>query len=171
MTNLLVLAQSEEGKLPVTREAIDVAGLVDTTWAPHAEHARRKKVEFNADLPDRWQLHTDRALLRHILSNLFSNAIEHAPMGGRIRVKATARASDFEFSVTNPTHNLTADDLPHLFERFWRKDPARTNGNHAGLGLTFAQSVATVLGLTLGADLPEPNSLRVTLSGSTKSSS
>jgi len=170
VSGLLLLARSEEGKLSLQCEPVAVADLVEEVWSPLAHQAQRKQLALALDIPRDWCLRTDPALLRHVIANLLSNAVEYTPTGGHVEVRGIAVDGEFRFSVENTTDNLSAADLPHLFERFWRKDPARTNSGHGGLGLTLAQSVATVLGLRLDAQMPGPDRLRVTLRGPHKSS-
>ena len=67
--------------------------------------------------------------------------------------------------MANRAEELTGTDLPHLFDRFWRKDPARTGTEHAGLGLALARSLAANLGCTLTAALKGDACLSLTLSG------
>ena len=59
-------------------------------------------------------------------------------------------------TVSNTVDDLKAEDLPHLFERLWRKDKSRTGTEHNGLGLAVSRAFATVLGLTLTARLEGP---------------
>jgi len=165
VAGLLALAQSEEGKLSVRSEPVLVARLVEEIWLPLRNPARGKQLELAMDIPRELQWHSDPELLRHILRNLIHNAVEYCPVGGRVRIAATTRNTQLDFLVENTTDNLTREDLPRLFERFWRKNAARTSSGHSGLGLTFAQSVATVLGLTLTAEMPAPGVLRLLLCG------
>jgi signal transduction histidine kinase len=67
--------------------------------------------------------------------------------------------------VTNPVEKVRPEDVPHLFERFWRKDAARSGGEHAGLGLSLARAFANSLGFTLSAAFEGDGQLRTTLSG------
>ncbi|MGD0017208.1 MAG: ATP-binding protein, partial [Verrucomicrobiia bacterium] len=69
----------------------------------------------------------------------------------------------FKLSVANTVNNLGPDDLPHLFERFWRKDASRTSPEHAGLGLSLAKAFAGLLGMQIRADLVSPDTLVLSL--------
>jgi len=165
MTALLALARSEEGKVPVRHEPVNVAKLVADTWSPLDKAAKLKRLDFSVKIAPTLNLHSDPTLLRHVLSNLFSNAVEYAPPGGSLRIEATSGGADFQLSVQNSTDHLQPHDLPHLFERFWRKDAARTSVGHGGLGLTVAQSIAGVLGMDLTAEMPASQTLRILLRG------
>jgi two-component system sensor histidine kinase QseC len=107
------------------------------------------------------ELQTDARLLRIIVTNLVANAVEYAPL--RSEVTLACRATDRLFEVTNEAPALTAQDVPHLFERLWRKDAARSDASHAGLGLSLAESCARALGFLLVADLDSRRVLSVSL--------
>jgi len=95
---------------------------------------------------------TDPVLWKIAASNLLENAVAYSPRGSSIEVTLTNDA----FSVSNPAPGLTADDIPQMAHAFWRKDAARTDQTHSGLGLSLVDSIARVLGLkfelSLGGD-------------------
>jgi len=161
VTGLLALARHEAGHEPAIRESVSLRALVDEVWQPLADRARGRQLDvaFEVAADANWQ--TDPTLLRLIVGNLLSNAVEYASEGGRVRVTA----SDSRLVVWNSTSQLTCEDLPHLFERFWRKDASRTDAGHSGLGLVLAKSAAAALGLELTAEMPDDATLRVTLRG------
>lgn len=159
VTGLLALARHESGKQPVVRESVALAKLVDEIWQPLAAQARSRQLDVAVEVTGQWQ--TDPTLLRMIVANLLANAVEYATERGQIRV--TGNATHLE--IANSTDKLTRADLPHLFERFWRKDASRTDAGHSGLGLTLAQSAAAALGLELAAEMPDATTLRLTLRG------
>jgi two-component system heavy metal sensor histidine kinase CusS len=82
-------------------------------------------------------------MLRRAISNLLSNAIQHTPRGGRVDVRIQrSQAGNVLFSVENPGATISAEHLPHLFDRFYRIDPSRHNSTDgAGLGLAITKSI------------------------------
>jgi signal transduction histidine kinase len=74
---------------------------------------------------------TDALLWITVLNNLLGNAFTHAPKGAHVLVEASPDC----LAVSNEAPELEAEDIPHLFERFWRKSEARSEKGHAGLGL------------------------------------
>jgi signal transduction histidine kinase len=96
---------------------------------------------------------TDREKLNRILVNLFSNAVAYSPVGSEVRCTACAAGRGFVLSVSNPTDALEPDDLPRVFDRFWRKDAARAEARHAGLGLSLVAAFCKLLGIAVEARL------------------
>jgi two-component system sensor histidine kinase QseC len=159
VTGLLALARHDAGHQPVAREPVALRTLVDEVWSPLAERARSRQLDVAIDVKGEWQ--TDPTLLRMIVGNLIANAVEYAPDRGQIRVAG----NESQLDISNTTDQLTREDLPHLFDRFWRKDAARTHDGHSGLGLTLARSATTALGLELSAEMPDAATLRMSLRG------
>ena len=151
VAGLLALARHEAGHQELKREPVALAKLVDEIWQPLAS---RRSLDVKIDVTGTWK--TDPTLLRLIIANLLENAVEYST--GTIRVAG----NDTRLEISNTVNGLTPEDLPKMFERFWRKEAARTNG-HCGLGLVLARSAATALGLKLEADMPAKQTLRVTL--------
>jgi signal transduction histidine kinase len=145
VTTLLALARCEAGRQPVSLEPVDVARVLGDAWAPLAAAAREKKLEVAPPPELAVVVQTDRVLLGAIVGNLLSNAVAYTPRGGQL----SWRISAGEIAVENTNRSLSAEDLPHAFEPFWRKDAARSDGLHAGLGLSLAQAYARLLGAEL----------------------
>ncbi len=76
-----------------------------------------------------------------------------------VNVEITLKAGRFIASVSNIAPDVDAEDLPHLFKRFWRKDAARSGNGHTGLGLALAKTFALAIGCELTAHLDESKKL------------
>jgi signal transduction histidine kinase len=161
VNRLLELARSEDGKITLQLETIPLAGLVEDAWRPFAAKAKARQLIFLFDVPPEAKLETDRALFRSILSNLFSNAVDYTPEAGRVEIKWNPAGC--ELAISNTVHDLTPADLPHLFERLWRKDKSRTGGDHCGLGLVVSRSSAGLVGLDLKAEFTSEQTLCISL--------
>ena len=161
--SLLLLARAETISAEIVREAVTLRPLVEECAALHAERAREREVTLTMRLDETAVLQTDARLLRIIVTNLIANAVEYAPP--RSEVTLACRTTDRLFEVTNAAPALTAQDVPNLFERLWRKDAARSDAAHAGLGLSLAQSCARALGFVLIAELDSRGVLSVSLRG------
>lgn len=164
-SGLLALVRCEGNLFTARPEMVFIAALFEEVFQPFAAKAQAKQLAVTVDLPKEAGWFADLPALRSILTNLVSNAIEHSPAAGSVRVRIEQNGADERLLISNTTNNLTAEDLPHLFERFWRKDAARTDHVHCGLGLALAHTYAQSLGLKLCAELTNDNEVTFTLSG------
>jgi two-component system sensor histidine kinase QseC len=160
---LLTIARSEQGRQSVVFGPIDLAELVEETWGRFTPLAAGKRLAVAIDLTPDTIIQTDRNLLRIVLENLFSNTVDYTPDGGRIHIAIRRDEGCVQLAIENTTSDLQPADLPQLFERFWRKDNARTDGNHAGLGLSITRELGTLLGAEISAAMPSPPMLEVSL--------
>ena len=104
-----------------------------------------------------FSVRTDRNKLTQIVVNLLSNALKYTPEDGRVELRATNHADRFEIVVSDNGIGIAPEDLPLVFERFYRTDRSRTRKTGgAGIGLTIVRSLATALGGTVGVE-SEPN--------------
>ncbi len=170
--NLLALARNESahGEDPLL-EPVSLRAAVDEAWRPFARAAADKQIELHNEIPEQLDFPTDRAKFELILKNLLGNAVSHGSFGGWVSCRACFAAATngdgtnhaaapvgpggqapIGLSVTNPTADLAPEDLPHLFDRFWQKDPSRF-GPHVGLGLSLVASLGRSLGLGVAARL------------------
>jgi len=157
--SLLKLARLESGAVPLKCEPVDLGHLCRTSWdeVSHTAAARDLTVVF--EIEGDVVTDTDPDLLRHVLSNLLSNAAEYADRGGEVCLLVRSGL----IQIKNPASTLSEGDLAHLFERHWRRDNVlQAAGGHAGLGLSLARACAEALGLSLTATL-EDGMLRMTL--------
>lgn len=158
---LLLLSRAETSQSDIVREIVVMGPLIEECAALHVDRARQRNVSLTMRLDETLTLQTDVRLLRIIVMNLIANAVEYAPSGSEVTI--TSSAPDHLLQVTNAAPMLTAEDIPHLFERLWRKDAVRSDASHAGLGLSLAQSCAGTLGLTLTAELSESGVIQMSL--------
>jgi two-component system sensor histidine kinase QseC len=155
VTALLAIARQDAGNLPIQLSCIDFAGVVRDAWAPYESAALSRRLLVEWDLPAAVAVRSDPALLAPLVGNLFSNAVAYTPEGGRIVCRITLHGNKAALEISNHSERLCDADLPHLFEPFWRKDPARGGTTHTGLGLTLVQTYANALGLNVTPRLCE----------------
>ncbi len=162
---LLAIARCESGRQIIDREPVFLLPLLHDLWRPHATRADERSLKVTVSILPGLCALSDRALLRTVISNLFANAAAYAPIGSTVGITATREGAFARLTVSNPPGELTQSDLPRLFERFWRKDPARTGSGHAGLGLSIAQAAARLLGEELHAEISDTElfTIRLTL--------
>jgi signal transduction histidine kinase len=126
-----------------------------------ADKAKAKELSVRFDLPETAAVRTDEAFLAAVLSNLLSNAVEYAPEGSTVRCSVSGSGDRLQADVENDAPELVEEDLEHLFEPFWRKDAARSDGGHSGVGLAIAAAYAKLLGAELAASLVGEGRLRM----------
>jgi two-component system sensor histidine kinase QseC len=158
---LLGLARCESGRQPVVAERIALSEMLGEIRAGLAPRLAARQLAMTWDTPDGLVLESDRAMCHSIFSNLLDNAVEHTPVGGQIISRLESAPTGFVFTLANTNPGLTPADLPHLFEPLWRKDTARTDRLHSGLGLALAKALAERLGMQIKAGLAENGMFQV----------
>jgi two-component system OmpR family sensor kinase len=152
--DLLVLARSDQGRLPVRLEELSVGELLGSARERHARRAadagRGIRVESSAQPPDPGELWltADRLRLEQALANLIENAIRHGE--GEVVLAGDERDGSVEIHVRDQGRGFPEPFLPSAFERFTRADPARSRGG-AGLGLAIVAAIAAAHGGTATA--------------------
>jgi len=162
VTHMLALARSEQGQLPVRREPVRLYGLMKERWSRLEARAHFRDLRVVFDLPEeipQAPIYADPVLLQSILDNLLENAVEYTPIGGQIEISVGSTGLE----IFNTVSDLGPEDVARLFERFWRKEPARGGGQHIGLGLALARAFATAMNFTLEASLIGPTRLELAL--------
>ena len=170
VSRLLALGRAEQARVPVEQNRVLLRPLLDTIVAAVAPLAAARAIRLVLDVPDAAEVTTDAVMLRSILTNLLENAVHYAPRGSTVQVRCEAASAHVRCFVSNEAPDLAAEDLPRMFERFWRKDPARSSGGaHSGLGLALSRSFARLMGgevtaaldadrrITLRLELPRSN--------------
>lgn len=158
IARLTLLARSESGDQAISLEETAVDALVAEVTDRFLERAHQRGLVVESRLQP-LRRRTDPALLRMIVSNLVGNAVHHAPGSSTIEIRLDADG----LSVRNQAPGLSAEDMSRLFERFWRKDAARTGYGHAGLGLALAKSLAELLGDKLSGHFSQSGVLELRL--------
>jgi signal transduction histidine kinase len=156
LNDLLYLAELESGQLVLQRDEIDVSRLVGGAVDRAKPASEARGVELAANLTPGLAVSGDGPRIERVVENLIDNARKYTPTGGEIRVRDYAVDGRVNVDVVNSAPDITPDELPRLFERFYRRD--RTRGNeHAragtGLGLAIARELIELHGGTLTASL------------------
>lgn len=155
--DLRLLTLAEAGQLSLDMQALDVSQLLADLRDAFACQADEAGIELVLDagqsLPP---LQADPQRLGQVLGNLIGNALRHTPRGGRVTLGAAlAPAGDaIRLWVADTGEGIAAGDLPRIFDRFWRGDPARSHeaGAGSGLGLAIARSLVEAHGGRIWAD-------------------
>jgi len=151
---LLELARLDAGDISPASQQVDLCRLVDDCWATLVGQAARRELTFENQLDGPWNCQSDSHYLSIILANVLDNAVSYADAGGQIQVAGEASVDGLRLTISNTGCTLTREDLAVVFDRFWRKDPARGSaGAHCGIGLALTQRVAELLGFEVGVAL------------------
>ncbi|MEO7096408.1 MAG: ATP-binding protein, partial [Polyangiales bacterium] len=144
--DLLDVATIDAGKVSLTLQSRSVSALLSEVAETSTPNAVAKEVQLTVTPcePD-VDVHVDAGRLMQVFSNLIGNALKFTPKGGSVTVTATLADDQVRFSVHDTGRGLDPEQLPHIFERFWRgKDDAREHG--AGLGLAIARGIVEAHG-------------------------
>jgi two-component system phosphate regulon sensor histidine kinase PhoR len=138
---LLELSRIESGLAPLRLAPTPIAGVVIPPVDRLRPQAERAGLEFTVrPLPKVPQVLADVERARQVLTNLVHNAVKFTPPGGRVTVAARPAGEEVVFSVQDTGVGIPAQDLPRIFERFYKADQARSGGG-TGLGLAIAKHV------------------------------
>lgn len=137
---LLRLSRLDAGVVPFEKKEHPARQVLQRAAGGLAELYLKRGVELQADCPEGLFCVCDLEWTAEALANLFKNAAEHTPPGGRVRVECSCQALYFEFRVQNEGSAIPEEELPRLFERFWRG--ASASPGSVGIGLPLARSIA-----------------------------
>ena len=165
--DLRLLALAEAGQLALEKRAMDVGDLLRDAQVNFGPQASDRGVTLALDLPSELpEITADRRRVSQIVGNLLTNALRHTPAGGRVILSAAIDEGMMQVSVADTGTGIPPEDLPHLFERFWRgeKSRSRTTGG-TGLGLAIARHLVEISGGTISVQstLGEGSIFRFTL--------
>jgi two-component system sensor histidine kinase BaeS len=141
------LAVADAGQLRLHREPLDVGDLLESALAPHRVAAGAAGVTLSLEPTTVADIEADGMRLRQALGNLISNALRHTPYGGRVTVRAREADGQVLIDVADTGAGISEENLPHVFDRFWRADRSRSrHTGGTGLGLAIVQRFAEAHG-------------------------
>ena len=162
---LLYLTRCENGTIGCEMAMVPLRTLLVQSWDPFLEKLSERGIHLEIDVPETLTVWVDKDLLTIILANLVHNATEYTPSGGQIECRAVKDNSTVSFAMSNTSYDFASEDLDHIFDRFWRKDPSRTPGtSHTGLGLSLVLSFAQQMGFSVDTEVLD-GFFTITLSG------
>ncbi|HEQ60054.1 MAG TPA: hypothetical protein ENN74_00430 [Firmicutes bacterium] len=161
--SLLGLVRCEAGQQEVAIRPVELTSLIEGAWETFQAEAWERQIDCQFSLIEKASVETDSTLLEAILRNVLANAVAYTKTNGSIRCTLEKETSGFLFALTNTCTGLTQKDVDHLFEPFWRKDEARSDSSHCGLGLSLVSAYAKLLDIAIRVELPTPELFRVVL--------
>ncbi|WAA13797.1 ATP-binding protein [Fervidibacillus halotolerans] len=142
VNELLDLAKMESGRFSLNKETIQIAPFFKRIVKKFSGMARDKQRSLILDIQNDGTISMDEDRIEQVLTNLIDNAIRHTKEEGKVIVKANLDAEGLTFAVTDNGSGIAKEDLPFVFERFYKGDKARTRGKSGtGLGLAIAKNI------------------------------
>ncbi|WP_371578580.1 sensor histidine kinase [Streptomyces sp. NBC_01314] len=134
------LAAADAGALTLHREPVRADDLVAQTVSAHRTRAESSDIRLCTHTDPDLVLDADPVRMRQVLGNLTSNALRHTPAGGTVTLTARQAGDLAVLTVEDTGSGIAADDLPHVFERFWRAEKSRSRRTGgSGLGLSIVR--------------------------------
>ena len=166
INDLQEITLAESGNLLLTLQQIKPVEILDKIVNNFRGPALSSNIELKADAAEiTGAISVDCDRIIQTLSNIVNNAVRHTSAGGEIRISLTDNQTTVFFSVADTGAGINPDDLPHIFDRFYRGSQSRSRADGgAGLGLAIAQSIATVHGGDITAECPPGGGTIFTLS-------
>jgi two-component system, OmpR family, phosphate regulon sensor histidine kinase PhoR len=166
--DLLTLAQLESGNPNLQMGTVDLSSFLSEMVHDWEKKLTRKRLNIVIDLPTGLSpICADRTRLQEALYNLLDNAVKYSPEHGEIRLSARQRDGEIELAVSDDGIGIAKEDLPRIFERFYRADKARSPDKvrGTGLGLAIVKHVAQLHGGRVEAEseLGKGTTIRVML--------
>ena len=140
--NLLAISRLEAGEARNQLERLDFAELARSTADQMRLLADEKHIHLDCDGSERVEVEADPARLKQVVVNLLDNAIKYTPEKGKVSVSVTRQDSRAVLEVADSGIGISTNDLPHIFDRFYRADKARSRQmGGTGLGLSIVRSI------------------------------
>ena len=155
VATMLVLSRCEDGAVPVQLRCINLQTLMRECWIHSGPAAAAKQLRFEDRLASELTVECDEDKLGIIVRNLIENAVAHSEPGTVVECSGETTPDGTELRLVNTAKDLERADLAHVFDRFWRKDAARSDRSHIGLGLSIVRGLCDLLGVKLSVDLRE----------------
>lgn len=145
VNDLQTLSLAETGQLPLHPARFLLADLIQDLTSSFSSQAASQGIDLKTNLSNPHQeLTADYDRLNQVLSNLISNALRHTPEGGRISIEtgsASGKERSVRITIRDTGAGIASEDLPFIFDRFWRADRSRSDRIHSGLGLAIAKQL------------------------------
>jgi signal transduction histidine kinase len=164
--DLRTLSQADAGELSLNREPIAPAALLERMVRSYGPLAVQKMVTLDSAIePGLPSVNVDPDRMAQVFGNLITNALRYTPKGGQIRLLAAPDLDGVALSVRDNGQGIPAESLPHIFDRFYRADPARSQSDQSGLGLAIARSIVEAHGGRIAAEskVGQGTTIKITL--------
>lgn len=151
--DLQTLSLAEAGQLPLHPTRFLLADFLNDLASSFSSQAASVDIDFTTSSSDPFkEITADYDRLNQVLSNLILNSIRHTPQGGMISIVTGSTQGGVRIEVRDTGEGIPEDDIPFIFDRFWRGNKSRTERSHSGLGLAIAKQLILAHGGTITVD-------------------
>ena len=164
INTMLMISKTESGVEKIPSADVDLTGIVRQACELFGPTSEDKKVTVRCNRPDGIHLNGNTPMIQRMFSNLLDNAIKYTPPGGMVDINVSGSQSQVVVAVKDTGVGISAHDLPHIYERFYRCDQSRSQAG-IGLGLSLARAIARAHGgdITVVSTPNEGSTFTVTL--------
>lgn len=148
ISQLLFLSRADQGRQPLNKEKIDLSGITEMTVeeGQMLADADGRGIRIEGKITPDIEAWADETFYIRMLVNLISNAVRYSYDNGVVEVILNKEGEDIVGVVRDHGTGISGTALPHIWERFYRADSSRTDGNHSGLGLSMVKWIAEAHG-------------------------
>jgi two-component system OmpR family sensor kinase len=142
--DMFMLARADAGNFPIRKTPMYLDEVLDEVVRATRVLSRARQIEVRLKSEEGAAMTGDEEMIKRMIVNVLDNAVRHAPSGSAVDVRLTRTAGRYEMAITDTGPGIPDAAQPHIFERFYRADPARSRANDsgAGLGLALARWIA-----------------------------
>lgn len=145
--DLRTLSLADAGELSLNIQPVEPNEFLERVEARHRITAEEKGIRLTTAAPEGLPpVQMDPERMSQVIDNLIANAFRHTPAGGDVRMSVEVEDRQAVFRIKDTGSGISAEDLPHIFNRFYRGDKSRHSGDESGLGLAIARSIVTAQG-------------------------
>jgi signal transduction histidine kinase len=150
VNDFLDLARLESGRAHIAQEPVNMGEVISETLAILQPQAAERQVSIALQIPETLPtIIGDPARLKQVVVNLVSNAVKYNQKGGRVDIEVQVGEDEFNVAVRDTGRGIAEEDLPHIFEKFYRVDDPEQQSKGTGLGLSIAKHIVEVHGGTM----------------------
>lgn len=165
VNDLRILSLADAGELSIHPQTVEPEHLLQDVASTYQYQAQRKKLRLELDIASPLSpIEVDPGRITQVLTNILDNALRYTPEGSRIILSAKEAREQVELAIQDSGPGLNAEDLDHVFDRFYRTDASRQRDGGSGLGLAIAKSIVQANGGQISAESEPGKGLKVVIS-------